>query len=91
VLTVLQQWRRATSLLLEADPSVTWWDHSPISADGRPCTSAAQLSVRRCLLPAVCVMHPASGFLQVDDLAPALEALRRKLMERNVASEIADK
>lgn len=29
--------------------------------------------------------------LTADDIAPALEALRRKLMERNVASEIADK
>ena len=42
-----------------------------------------------------CGVQPASRaascFLQADDLAPALEALRRKLMERNVASEIADK
>ncbi len=32
-----------------------------------------------------------TGALTAEDVAPALEALRRKLMERNVASEIADK
>ena len=32
-----------------------------------------------------------TGALTRDDIAPALEALKRKLMERNVAAQIADK